>query len=144
MNENIARYSTLVDFLNTIWIEHIIQNLGSQAEDQYEITRLKQATGPTTRGARERRQADDSNARGAAFPLTLRMLSKGYLGPNPKDATYYRQDTAHFDPWRIVASMTTESSILSELSVEQILGGKVRSTFFTPGCVVTRYVCIPL
>lgn len=136
---NIARHSALVDFLNTIWIEHITQNLGNRAQDRYELTRVKQGGRPLTRTVTRARKEKEKETKDVAFPLTLRMLSIGYLEVGSKEVVHYREDTAHFEPWHIVASMTTESKILSELSIEQILGGKVRSTFFTPTCVVTRY-----
>lgn len=62
------------------------------------------------------------------FPIKLKVASRSVV----------RGRTTHDDPWWMLGFMTTEDKTMSELSIEQTLGGPLRTAFVVPGCTIMR------
>lgn len=71
-------------------------------------------------------------------PLEATDTSSIKLGIIPPHSNADRDTTSHYDPWWALGLMTTEDNFMSEMSIVQLLGGSVRSTFVVPECKVMR------
>lgn len=130
----------MTNLYNAAVIEHIHMNLTGRKTRDYASRKDKFSTTYTLtrKTMRELEGRRDKLSGDTKQPSDLTDRSSIKLEIIPPDSNADRDTTSHYDPWWTLGLMTTEENHLSEMSVVQLIGGSVRSTFVIPECKVMR------